>query len=202
MSQGDKIEQYSSRIEEINDSSMVIAMPMSKGFPIILEPGAQFKGRIVINGAVFSFDSIFLDKRLEPFPVWIVSLPENIDKIQQRAFVRLSTKLPVSIVCLDNNQNGEEVEIPAWTRDISGGGMQLVVRKPLKVGSNLHLTFRLLPDDPQIEAVAKVIRIEHPQPDRDIYWVGVNFVVIAEKDRSRIIRYIFQKQIEYRRRGI
>jgi c-di-GMP-binding flagellar brake protein YcgR len=197
----EQIEQYPSRIEEVTTVNMVIAMPISKGYPIILTPGSLFNVRLVDNGSMYSFRCTFLDKRLQPFPVWIVSLPTEIIKIQQRAFVRIDSRLPVDIVCLEGAEAiDDSAVLPAWTKDISGGGLQLIVQTRIKIGDRLQLTFQL-PESLPIHAIGEVIRIHQPHPERELFWVGVNFTEIQEKDRTRIVRYIFQKQLECRRRG-
>lgn len=202
LTKDERVEQYSSRIEEVTGANMAIAMPLSKGYPIMLSPGDLFDGRIIKDGAMYGFRSRFLDKKLQPVPVWIVSLPQQLTKIQQRAFVRIDARLPVDITCADNNELADDPEVlSVWTKDISGGGMQLIVNTRLKIGELLHLTFKL-PDPPEIHATGEIIRIHQPEPERQLFWIGVYFTEILEKDRTRIIRYIFQKQLERRRRGV
>jgi hypothetical protein len=43
-------EKYPSRVEELDERRMVLAMPMTKGMPILLSPGTTFYGRVIIGG--------------------------------------------------------------------------------------------------------------------------------------------------------
>lgn len=194
-------EQYSSRIEDIGTEHMVIAMPMSKGFPILLRPGNKFYGKILLAEAVYLFTSTFLDKRMQPLPIWIISKPEDVQKIQQRAFVRVDATLPVQVEILPENEQDPAQQLEVATRDISGGGLKIICKQPMLANTKLLLTINV-PEAGLIQTAAEVMRVERPQPDRELYWVGVKFVDMNEQIRSKIIRFVFKRQMEQRKKGI
>lgn len=53
-----------------------------------------------------------------------------------------------------------------------------------------------LPGYDPIEATGQVVRVE--QPKHGMFWIGIKFLEIAEKDRNYIVKYIFRKQSEQR----
>ncbi len=194
-------EQYHSRIEDITANSMSIAMPMSKGYPVMLQRGEVFFGRTVVNGLAFEFTSSLLSRELTPLPIWVIAAPYNIKKFQQRAFVRVDVALPVQIMNMEGDQVVETPVIQAITKDISGGGAQIATSHKWALGTKLMVTI----DYPEIGPLTlktEVVRLEQPQPDRTLFWVGIKFLEITEKDRSNIIRFIFKKQLEQRRKGL
>ncbi|XEQ92781.1 Flagellar brake protein YcgR [Sporomusa carbonis] len=180
---------------------MVIAMPMSKGIPVILQRGEVFFGRVVTDGVPFEFTSTLLGKQLQPLPVWTIAIPYNIKKIQQRAFVRIDTMLPVKIAEIVDDKVIEDQIVTAVTKDISGGGAQIAVNRPWQIGTKLMVTVTY-PEIGPITVKSEVVRVQQPQPDRMIFWVGVKYLGISEKDRSNIIKFIFRKQLEQRRKGL
>lgn len=174
-------------------------MPMSKSVPIILMSGTRFYGRTIVDGTVWQFNSTFLDKKLLPLPVWIIDYPSDLKKIQLRSFVRIDTALPVKIDVLPEAEGGETVSLTASTKDISGGGMQLALRKSLPLGTKIAVAFEL-PNMGEITTEGTVVRIEKSADC--IFTAGIRFIDIPERERDKIIKFIFRKQCERRQKGI
>lgn len=199
---GKKYEQpFSSRIEDITPTTIILAMPMDKGVPVLLSPGNVFFGKAIDQGAVYQFTSTFIDKKILPLPVWIASPPRNIRKIQQRAFVRIDAVLPVTMEFEDETEADSMRLLKAFTRDISGGGMQVISKEPIQLGSQLQLQIEL-PEFGSVRTIGKVVRAEQPQDARSLFWISIKFIDIPEGIRSKIIKFIFKKQLEQRQKGL
>lgn len=190
---------FYSRIEEITPTHMIIAMPMEKGQPLVVNSGAPVYGRLLTETAPYLFKSFFIDRRMSPRPVWLMSLPSEIQKVQLREFVRISSKLPVVVKV----ETLPAVLQPAglFIRDISGGGLQILSKQPFPSRAKVSLHFEL-PEVGPIEAKGEVTRMQQPKSDPTSYWVGVKFIDLAEKERSKIIKYIFKLELERRRKGL
>lgn len=194
-------EQYRSRVEDITADSMVIAMPMSKSLPVLVPRGEVFFGRTVVNHIAFEFTSTLLAKQVHPIPVWIITIPYNIRKIQQRAFVRIDVALPVLIKEIVEGEVVEDTVIEASTKDISGGGVQIVTDRKWQLGTRLMVTINY-PEFGPLTLKSEVVRMYQPQPNLAVFWVGVRFLEIGERERGNIIKFIFKKQLEQRRKGL
>jgi c-di-GMP-binding flagellar brake protein YcgR len=195
--------QYSSRVEEIAENRMSIAMPMSKGYPIVLERGKEFLGKIFDSSGVFGFKSVFWDKRLLPLPIWIVSMPYDLKKVQQRAFVRFDIALPVTLeYSISGAENPEKKTMNTISKDISGGGIQIISQELLRSGTGVDLTLQLSDGGGMVQVKGEVVRVTKPQADRPLFWIGIRFVGIKEGNRDKIIRFIFKKQLERRQKGL
>ncbi|MCE5284768.1 MAG: PilZ domain-containing protein [Pelosinus sp.] len=196
--------QFQSRIEEVTSKHIVCAMPMIKGRPLIVQLGIKFYGKTIIDGVVYFFTCRLLDKKVFPLPVWIIDFPFDIQRIQQRSFVRVDAMLPVQVSSVDEEQQ-EDIETSAplqvITKDISGGGAQLILHEPVKVGTRLALVIDV-PDMPPIETIGEVIRVERPKNDRELFWIGIKFLDIQEAFRNKLIKFIFKKQLEQRQKGL
>lgn len=179
---------------------MMLAMPMSKGFPIILPVGEQFQGKLFTEGTVYQFDCRYMDKRYTPLPIWITSLPYNIVKIQQRNHVRVDASLKV-LLQLQGNEQENIVELNTVTKDLSGGGALVVTKVPIPLGKIVSLTLTI-PDFGDISVSGEVIRREQPKPDQLLYWLGIKFIDITEKQRNAIIKYVFKVQLLHRKKGL
>jgi c-di-GMP-binding flagellar brake protein YcgR len=112
-------------------------------------------------------------------------------RIQLRAYVRLET---VQFALAD------EPPTKAVTKDISGGGVLLETRMalerdmPVKMSIDLH-------DAGIFTAKGEVIRVES-DAERNNYTAGIKFVDISERERGKIIKYIFKRQLERRHSGL
>ena len=177
---------------------MIIAMPMKKNYPVFLEKGTEFYGKVFDGGGAYTFKSRFVDKKLHPLPIWIVTMPSDVEKTQQRSFVRLDILLPV---VLEYPFNNEVVLIKAMTRDLSAGGLQVICDRRIKVGKQLKLSLDC-PDYGVFEIDGEVIRNSRPQEDRRLYWISIKFVGIQETIRDKISKFIFKKQLEQRQKRL
>lgn len=189
-------EKHPSRVEEIGGRHMAIAMPMSKGTPILLAPGTTFYGRVIVDGHVWMFSSTFLDKRLDPIAVWLISRPQDFKRIQLRAYVRLETALPATVQPV----MADDPPAKAVTKDISGGGVQLVTRLAVERDMPVNVSIDLQ-DAGIFTAKGEVIRVES-DAERNNYTAGIKFVDISERERDKIIKYIFRRQLARRHSGL
>lgn len=194
------VDTYSSRIENITENGMSIAMPMSKGFPIMLRPNEMFVGRMPLAEAAYEFTCVYFDKVLEPLLLWQVSLPYNIVRSQQRQFVRYDFSMPVTLEVFDPKNKQDLGKLFAMrTKDISAGGFKVISKVPFASDTLANLTFDI-PHYGEITASSRVVRIEKPQKDLPVFLVAFQFVDIAPKERDAIVQFIFKKQLEDRRK--
>lgn len=171
---------------------------MNKSVPILLWPGAKFWGKTISAGVVWQFTSRFIDKRMQPVPIWVAEIPYDLRKIQQRSFVRISAGVPLQYHILPDVEG--RAPVTTTTKDISGGGLQLLAKFQLPNGTKLRSQLDLA-DLGFINVVCEVVRAEKI-PESRSYTVAVKFIEITERDREKIVKYIFKKQTERRQKGL
>ena len=193
-----EVERFPSRVEGIMPTKLHIAMPMRKSVPVLLQPGTKFTARFIANDACWQFSSSFIDKMIVPLPIWIVTAPTEFEKIQLRSYVRIAVSMPATITIIEDK--GESLPFNIKTKDLSGGGVQLVSEKKVPVGTTINLVLNL-PEMDLVKIKGEVVRADKPN-GVDIYWLAVKFIEISEKDREKIIKYIFKLQIERRQKGL
>ena len=202
-------EVYQSRIEEVHKTELIVAMPMSKGYPVLLYEGSKFTGNLLFPGGKYVFTSFFLGKALNPLPVWKISLPQNIHKVQQRSFVRVAARISVHLTYSEKKGEPPREELIDHSlildsKDISGGGVSLIAKHALKYGQIVQLSMQVPGEDGDelIESLGTVVRSEKPTEDSPFFWVGIRFESIQERDRQKIVRFVFKKQLEHRQKGL
>lgn len=150
----------------------------------IFRVGARFYMIIVEeDGEVYQFESNVLEVDEKEI---LLQQPEQVKRIQRRAYVRADIKVPVTF-------NGTtQVE----TEDLSGGGMHIIapLSKELHVDDELKSVIHLSENE-AIENVSKIVRLDKNEAE-NIQHVYVSFTEIDEVDRRKIVYYCFQKHIE------
>lgn len=198
----DQGSRYRSRVEVIHDNRIVIASPLKSGSIIPLRPGIVVKLIYADNGAVYTFAAEVIAQNIQTPPTITLGHPYDVKRIQRRNFVRLDAKLNVTMEKVDDKLVPTGETFSGITADISGGGMMFLTTKKLTWGENLQATV-LFSDDESVKAVGRVVRYtENPPTVKYKYSVGLEYTVIEEPERDKIIKFIFNRQRELRKKGL
>ncbi|MDZ7374548.1 MAG: PilZ domain-containing protein [candidate division KSB1 bacterium] len=125
-----------------------------------------------------------------------------ITRIQRRSHFRLPVRFPVSTrrFVRPEGKRKIEVEREAEALDLSGSGVLLRLDEPYQKDDLVELTLFLPDGGSPVVATGRVVRVERYESGEGIgFRCGLEFVMIRESDRSRIVRYLFLTQA---RRGV
>src|SRR6201992_4245758 len=104
----------------------------------------------------------------------------DAEVLQRRDFVRVHTPHPVTV------ESETEGRWCVHTVDLSGGGMLLGDDETLGVDQTIRFTISIVTTELPIEGIARVVRI------REDGKRALMFEQIAEHDRQRLIRFVFE----------
>lgn len=193
---------YRSRIENINEKGITLASPMKKRFPIIIPKGSMVDILFWDCTAVYQFRSEVLDNFNVGVPQVVISIPEEIFKVQNRGFVRVPSSL--NILIYFKNKNDEIEEHHCRSRDISGGGILLITPKGVQLKKEQEITLKFKLGKDSLELMGEVVwinwELDRDGLEREI--IGIMFTEINERYRQNIVKYVFNRQIELRRKGL
>lgn len=191
---------FSSRIEGIEEESMLIAAPIRHGVPLLLSSGAEIAVQFRARDSMYGFNTVVVGRSLRPIPVWMIKKPvELVRMAQKRHSVRLAINLPVQFSFLEGN---DDSVYQGLTVDISAGGLLFSTSQSLKAGERLKVELSLS-DQMKISSVARVVRIFHKdEGTQHRYGVAVEFEDITETQRDKIFKFVFDKQREWIRKGL
>jgi len=199
---------YPSVVEGMNEDAIVVGHPFIKSALLPLAHGTKvrvtFKGR----GALYTFESRVKGRGIEGVFVLYLELPEKVDRIQRRRFVRLEVILPFYY-----KKGSDERYKSGMIKDISGSGVRAIVDRSVNVGDTLQVFIDLygkskpnkVVDVSGIIAVKAVVVRQVIDPnfnDKKRKEVGMEFVEMSEKDRQKIVRFIFEKERLSRQKGL
>lgn len=187
-------------VVESDAKSISFLAPTEHNRPVPFSPGEVIviqvdKGE---NTAKFQSEVVELLEQVTP-PLLVVAQPKSVgwgpkdvEAAQRRQFVRLEATLPLEF------KTGAGVVRQGVTNDISGSGLSMVTAFPINVGSLVKV--RLALPEKKIESSAKVVRCNQLQPQK--FELALSFTDVSVTDQDTIVRYIFERQRELRRRGL
>lgn len=191
---------YFSRIEDMTEEeSLTISAPFRRGFYLPPWQNRAVSARVTANNCAYLFKSTLIRYVTEPIPLWILAWPSEISKLQMRSFVRLDIVLDIKLEILDDHLLEENRIVNTLTRDISAGGLRAVFSRNIPPETKVKITLPL-PDGAVVEASGQIIRIIPPEVPGDRQTAAIEFTEINERVRGQIVKFIFRKQVERRRK--
>ena len=201
----DDDEKYLSRIENILDNTLVVAMPVNKKrVPVIPMRNARLYALAVGERCRYRFFTVFRGRAMEGgyLPVWHIDLPEMVEKHQNREFVRVRVTKKVSVSVIgDDGSIGEPVD--TWTVDLSGNGVCFVLNEALAPNTDVALEIYDIPTVGDVKVMGKVIHATaFERPDGTVYHVGTHMEHLSRQIMNKIVRYLFYVQRRNIAKGI
>ena len=199
-------ETYKCMIVEVDDETFYTDYPIDvqTGKVAFLMDGTQLKASYTDDEkGTYLFDTEVLNKVKGNIPMMQLSLPpeETFVKIQRRQFVRIDTSVDIAVHPIE----GEFVPFRAVTEDLSAGGAAIRLKKNMILNNasfiNIWLALPLNSGEiTYLKLNSKVIRIVDLESGPRI--VSVEFVAPTKHETQIIMRYIFEKQVEMKKRGL
>lgn len=187
-------------VKVISDNIVAISTPIYKGtiFPVSIGRNITIVFNKSNKGRFYFIGEVLDRKKKGNLTVLLVRKHSDIRHFQRRDFYRLSIVINISIEIIENGVTVRTV--PAISKDISGGGLRLITKEKIEkhttVKCNIHF------DDEAIEAFGKIVRCD-PMPDSMLkYDVGICFTSIDEKNRAKVISFVFESQRKIIKKGL
>lgn len=190
----DNEESYKSTVQEVQDNSIVINVPLGKGTYYPLEIGEEVEINYFGGGNYYIFKTKLVGKeKMEGngIPVYRLEWPYQIKKIQRREYVRVDY-IDYIYYC-----EATEKDKP-WKKGIllnlSGGGIRFSTDELLLLYDMLR--FKIMLDNNVYEIDGKIVR-EIENFDNSFKY-AVEFINIKESIREKIIQKVFKQMKKHR----
>lgn len=198
----DEIFRCSTTVDYVQEDRIVLLCPIVNRVPVYIPVGTNIYAYFCDECACYRATTCVLETIRDHVPLLIISQSKDIKRIQNRQYVRVNVCLNVKISYED--KNSEIHDVICQSRNISAGGIMLVLDKAhsLKKKNEIHVEFTL--NDEQIKGAGSIIRADIERDDNGDkkYILAVKFKNLSEKDTQVLVQYVFQKQIELRRKGL
>lgn len=194
--------EYKTRVADENEDSLIIELPINttNGRLMRLHIGDELQMSFITNtGVKHSFETYVKAVREDKFPFFVVARPDqnSMTSIQRRNFFRIDIEVDIAVLC----ETGDRFVFK--TSDIGGGGVSFLVDKKQQFTQGQKLScWLLLPHRNGViehsHFQGEVLRDKELETGKKI--IMLKFAEIAEQERQRIIRFLFEKQIQFRER--
>ena len=189
-----KENEYKSQLLDLKEDILYIAVPIVEGALVPIHTGVVVKILFFKKEGIFYFYANVIERSKDTkIPYLVVQKISELEKLQRRNYYRLEVSLPVKFKQLDDNEEYEGI-----IKDISGGGVKLHTFSQLPVEQCIEICLCL--ENSHMKVIGKVVRAE--KLESKLYEYGIYFVEINEKDRDKIIRFIFNMEKKYKRKGV
>lgn len=197
-------EGYPSRIEDVLDDAVVVSMPMRRRTLIALPLNSAVSAYFNRSGARYYFRATVGARAETPFPVLYLRDVGSVKKEDRRTDVRVDVVLePIQMVVVDGDAEKAPDSRSTLVVNVSAGGLGLICRRPVSVGSVIHIALDLPRNLGTIEADAEVVRSSPMELGGLQKWqVGVSFRDVSQKEKDRITAFVLYQQQLLRRRGL
>lgn len=192
-------------IQDIVDNKLYVSIPPDDKQFRLLQNGDAIKCIVYNNNKVLGFGAVVTNRIPGILPIYELSSNDNFEIIQRREYVRVNTILDIRytdnkyLLEINNNNYSKTKEIiqnidkylkSGLVSDVSGGGLRFSCEESLNQGNKLLIVFEISKHVFIVkgEIVYKDINVS---PNRTIYTYGIKFLNISEKNRERIINYVF-----------
>lgn len=176
--------------------------PVNKGVELIILQGRElFLCKSIVLGTKSNNDYIYL----------VFGPPEIIRIIDRRMYHRTPINLRVSYVAFTNNKYYNSIhEVPTQVladnqykagiiTDISGGGVMLQCKDNLEIGTQVIVSMSIKYG---VSLLSRITRKEVlSDPESTMYLYGVYFDIITEKEREKIIEFVFENEVYLRNKN-
>jgi c-di-GMP-binding flagellar brake protein YcgR len=202
-----------SSIQDINDVGVLISLPTDeRGIPVLIRKGEMIEVSLIAGLGRIGFLTQVDGPIREPLPMLKLQPPTNIFKVELRKYYRVPVHIPFKGFLAkeimdpsgqlrwvkDLSLPPEEAKITGTVLDISGGGIYAVTKKELEKG-DVFLLELSIPEELNLKDIAsKIVRKTLANPDRKLWGYGVEFLNIEEKEREKVVKYVFKRQRELR----
>lgn len=195
-------QEYKSRIADITDTYISMEVPINEqtGKLKHLYYGDELSIFFITDGGVknyfnssvlgFSDDVIRLVQIIKPEP-------ESITKVQRRNFLRVPAELEIAVKLSDQYQ------FVAMTYDVGGGGISFLCDGHIPAVPGQFISCWLLVPfkNGQIEHIpfkSEIVRVKTLESGKQ--QVMLRYTEISDRDRQKVIRYCFERQLDFRKR--
>ncbi len=193
---------YKVRVEDITDDTITVSAPVANGTIVPMRRGMRLILGISKEDALYGFYTEIIDRKGGQVPVLIVKRSPTSRRIQRRRYVRINGEIPIEIKVVKRPDPAKPM--PKLDRNsireknISGGGMLMVTQESLERGTVLQILMEF--PTGRVKVMGEVRRVQK-NVETEEYEVGLAFLDLNEKDRDKVVKYVYNRQIDLKRKG-
>ena len=189
-----------SRINDIIEGKLVIAWPTYRATRLIVHRDQMLSFFLVRGEVPHEFSGLVdeLDQSTK-LPQLTIIPGSAIIRIQRRQNFRIKTIIPVELAAQMRDPKDGSVSTFAFqtnTLDISAGGISIKYPKLFQEETPVEIKLALPDKGPIIKIPCRVVYSDAQAENPALYRTGICFLAITERERARIVRYVYRTQLK------
>jgi c-di-GMP-binding flagellar brake protein YcgR len=194
-------EVFKSRIADVQDQHITMEVPINEktGRLKRLYAGDEISAYYLTEGGVKNFfNTAVLGFKEDVVRLVVIKrpAPEAVTSVQRRNFLRVPAELEIAV------RLSQHVQFTGFTDDVSGGGLSFLCDKhiPVQVGNEVDCWLLVSYRNGKLDHIpfkGDLIRVKPLEIPKQLCMLA--FTDIADMDRQKIIRYCFERQMDFRK---
>lgn len=223
VSDGDTKGQYLARIEDFFEDGIVISAPEFQEGNTLLRDNCEVIVLVIKEDAVYQFYATLSRLGISDNDMCVLSLPREIRRVQRRQFVRIELVSSIAYADVGSKNFPDDV---TWhdsvSLNVSGGGMLIRSHTDVDAPNILLLKADILGELGISQPIAAICRRSYLVDGH--HHSGIEFIrndslshhfyreelaklprsveAFDHKAQNTLVTYVFQKQIELRKKGL
>ncbi len=197
---------YSSRVEMVDDQGFAVAAPYGGTTPLDVVAGETVDVYLTDSLTPLRFAGEVIARRMASVPLLVFGWPEDYQMEQRRRYARVPVRVSVMLVFPAIGEDQPAECFQGSTRDLGGGGIRahLTVEHShaMAVGRQAAIALNIPDGGEPLRVGGTVVRVQPAEPPAVTVEMAVEFLLIRETDRNRLYRFIYNRQIELRKKDL
>ncbi|NLP37369.1 MAG: hypothetical protein GX357_06930 [Firmicutes bacterium] len=192
----DNNEIYASMIQELDEKTVTITLPVLRGEYLLLYPGQSATVEFTSDDAVYAFTAkVIRRKKSGEVSFLVLERPPEVKRRQRRHLFRLPLLLPCAfqLQTASNTDNDNKLWHKGEIRNISGSGLRLSYTQPLEKDDLIIVRFTLPDEERHQFTLTGIVRWQTETEEKKVI-AGVEFSDITPAEQEKIISFIFEQQ--------
>jgi hypothetical protein len=181
-------------VTDASPGALAVAPPRLGGRVVPLPVGREMRVAYSVREVPCEVDAVLRSGPAPGDDAYSVRLVGPPRRLQRRSAVRVPVHLLV------HAHVGEDRRVGAITENLSAGGALLRVSDVIEIGAELSVAIDCGTPSGRIELKGRVVRADRVLQGDRTWRVAVAFPDLAAADEDRLVRFVFERQRELRRR--
>jgi c-di-GMP-binding flagellar brake protein YcgR len=195
---------YTSRIEQVRGDVLVLDTPMRQREYIALNQGQRVLLQVTRRHNPSFYDTVVVGMEWhEGEQHTLVRRPSDTAGVQLRRDVRVTVSISDAQYWVESADGKFGPTVPGSVLDISAGGLLAMTKEGLPEGATILTKFTLSRQAGSLMASVKILRNYERVSDLGVktFRSHCQFVDLPERERDRLIKFVFQRERELRAKG-
>jgi len=185
---------YRTVVQDVTENILFVSLPIVNGEYILARRGEVYEGTLYDPTGMYTFSVVVANRLMRPVPMLALEKPAQVRRFQQRSYPRARAYLDVVYRPLQGGLAAAPEREPdketVWTRDISAGGLCVVVDRDLPVGLDVAMRITLPRDYSAAINCRGIVKRCLAEEYATTRLAGIEFTKIDASDQALIDRFV------------